>query len=104
MVVEGRCAHVDLGRQLVNTQRFGKMGLEPVDGIRNAVALASGRRYMAKANALIARRPPDFKRRMYIQANGSPVETLSKTMYLIILGFCCCLYRKAILWRDYCSL
>ncbi len=51
-MMKSRCAHVDLRRQVIDPQRLGEVPLQPIDGPRDLLALASGRRQLAQARDL----------------------------------------------------
>ena len=54
MMVEGRCTHIDLRREVIDTQRLCEVTLQPIDCPRNLLTLTSRRRHLAQTRTLIA--------------------------------------------------
>ena len=54
MMVEGRCTHIDLRCEILDSQRLCEVTLQPIDCLRDLVTLASRERHLAQTRALIA--------------------------------------------------
>src|SRR5208283_3852285 len=54
MMVEGRCTHIDLSREVIDTQRLCEVSLHPIDCLSYLITLTSSRCHLSQANTLIS--------------------------------------------------